>query len=316
MLVFSKVFQTRQQALDFYKSQLSGQKIFVESFESYAQGTSAKVVLEILETKQKIELNATVDSPVGRNAAIERHLGQRAGLFLNVPIQPDMIAPLRSFFTIGNQNNNRADGTATPSRSAAESPATAPSGQNQKIIRPAGKTNRIPFDNIQSMSPDSVMAETDRFIRNAKDSSLYRLFNVLPTVTRPELRSIYNTIVAVLHPDRHPASFSPELCQKLSSAYQIFNDAYQILQNTVERSVYMDVSRDMGKPSGMSLDAYRKWKNDYQIQNGNNIRMAEELVQNASDAQRRGDAQEQAQMLQLALKYDPYCQAARSKLKN
>ena len=306
MLTFSSVFQTRQQALDVYKRQLSGQKFYVESFESYPSGTPAKLILEIVETAQRIELDATVDCGIGRKMAIERHLGQRPGLILNVPIRPEIVAPLRDFFSADNRNAQSV--SQLSNRDISSKPANTP-------VRPPIKNpRRIPFENLQSLSAQDALAEVDRFLSSAKTGSLYVLFNVPQTVERTELRTIYNTLVRVLHPDRYPSSFSAELCGKLSMAYQVLNDAYKILQNATERSVYMDISRQQGKSSGMSLESYRKWQNDYCTQNANNIRMAEELVAKAQEAQRNGDENGYTQTLKLALKYDPYCQAARAKL--
>ena len=312
MLTFSRVFQTRQQALEVYKSQLSGQKIYVESFESYPSGTPAILNLEIVETGQRISLDVTVSCGVGRTMAIECHYGQRAGVLLNVPIGPDRIAPLREFFTAGSPRTNASGSDVV---SAGQSQIRPPESVQKSIVRPAGKsTNRYPFENIQSLEPAQALAEVDRFLDVSKTGSLYMLFNVQPAISRTELRSVYNNVVRVLHPDRYPPSFGAELRSKLSMAYQLFNDAYQVLQNSTERGVYMDVSRAMGRTTGISLETYRKWQNDYRTQNGNNIRMAEELVEKAQEMQRNGDNDGYLQTLGLALKYDPYCQTARAKL--
>jgi hypothetical protein len=243
--------------------------------------------------------------------AIERHYGVRAGVMLNVPIGPDKIAPLREFFMAGSDRSN----SSSAGTSGVRTQVRPPESVQKTIVRPAGKsTNRYPFENIQSLEPAQALAEADRFLDVAKTGSLYMLFNVQPTISRNDLRSVYNNVVRVLHPDRYPASFGAELRSKLSMAYQLFNDAYQVLQNSTERGVYMDVSRALGRINGVSLETYRKWQNDYRTQNGNNIRMAEELVEKAQEMQRSGDNDGYLQTLNLALKCDPYCQTARAKL--
>ena len=304
MLEFSRVFTTRQQALDVYKSQLSGQMIYVESFESYPNGTPAKLSLEISETAQKIVLDAFVDCGIGKKSAIERGFGQRPGLLLKVPIRPEIIEKLRNFFLAGSKGNTAP---VSPNTSKAES------CESNSAVRAPVLQARKPFENIQTASEQDAIAEADRFLSNAKHGSLFSLFNLTNAATRNELRSVYNALVRALHPDRYTPAFGDELRQKLTTAYQIINGAYQILQNSVERSIYMDVSREIGRLSGISLDDYRKWQTEYRNKNANNIHMAEELVTRAQ-TEYKNDENAYNQTLKLALKYDPYCQAARAKL--
>ena len=204
MLSFKRTFQTRQQALDVYRSQLSAQKLFVESFEGYTKGSPVVVSLEIRETEQRIELNGTVERLMGKREAVELGYGQRPGLVLDVPITQDLIAPLRAFFLAQPKGVNSSAPGAPQS-----------SGINKVNERPAA---RIPFENLASCPREQAEQEVERFFELAERGNVYQLFNVRPDVDRKELRRIYNIAVRSLHPDSQSDAFSSEFAEKLDDA--------------------------------------------------------------------------------------------------
>ncbi len=297
MLSFKRTFQTRQQALDVYRSQLSEQKLFVESFEGYPKGSPVVVKLEIRETEQQIELNGTVERLMGKREAVELGYGQRPGLVLDVPITQDLIAPLRAFFLAQSKSGN-----------APAPNATQGSGINKVNERPSA---RIPFENLASCPQEQAEQEVARFFELAERGNVYQLFNVRPDVDRKELRRIYNIAVRSLHPDSQSDAFSSEFAEKLDDAYQIFNEAYQLLQHPVKKAIYQEVSRMANCIGGMSLNSYKAWQEDYRLKNSVNINMADELVLKAKDAIANNASDEAKQCISLALHYDRFNEAAR-----
>ncbi len=291
MITFQRIFQTREQAMDVYKSQLSSQKLYVESFEGYSKGTEVSVSLEIRETSQKVVLRGSVERLMGKKEVMELGFGQRPGLLLSVPITPDVVEPLRAFFLA------QAPKSAAPK--SAESSSTSSS-------------RSIPLENITQCSAEEAVEKVRAFLQLANRGNLYMLFNVPPTVDRQTLRRIYNVVVRTLHPDAHDENFSQELSLLLGEAYQVFNEAYQILQHPIKCAIYMEVSRQARAFGGMSLNAYKKWQEDYRMRNASNIRMSDELVAKAEDELAKGDREHAAQNLQLALQYDPFNENARS----
>ena len=282
MLVFQKVFQTRQAAMDFYKTQLARQQIYVEAFEGAAKGTDAQVKLEIRETQQKIVLNTKVERSIGKKEAADLGYGQRPGIILNLTITQDLIEPLRNFFL--------AQGPARPTATAIK--------------------QRIPFEDISSCTLEQVESQVDQFLAFAEKGNLFQLFNVRPDVERKELRSIYNVVVRVLHPDAHGNEYPENIAHKLEDAYQIFNEAYKILQNPVQSKIYLEISRSNRISDGMSLNDYKKWQSDYRMKNAANIHKADELMSAAEDALMKGDKAAAEQNKLLAMQYDPYNESA------
>ena len=288
MLVFQKVFQTRQAAMDFYKNQLARQQIYVEAFEGAPKGTDAQIKLEIRETQQKIILNTKVERLIGKKEAVELGYGQRPGLILNLTITPDLVEPLRAFFL-----------------------AQAPTRPTAAAIK-----QRIPFEDIASCTLEQVESQVDQFLAFAEKGNLFQLFNVRPNVEKKVLRSIYNIVVRVLHPDAHGNDYPENIAQKLEDAYQIFNDAYKILQNPVQSSIYLEISRANKIPDGMSLNDYKKWQTDYRMRNAANIHKADELMATAEDALMKGNRAAAEQNKKLALQYDPYNESAHAMILN
>ena len=293
---FQRIFQTRQQALDVYKTQLSQQILYVESFEGYSSGTEVIIELEIRETHMKIALNASVARIIGRKEVTELGFGTRPGLLLNVPITPDVVGPLRSFFL------TEASGGTNATVRASSSNSESPKGETRRPREPLSGLNRC--------TPDEALIQVKNFIALAERESLYAMFNVRSDVDRKTLRSIYNSVVRTLHPDSNVAR-DPELAQKLGEAYQLFNEAYQILHHPIQSVIYQEVSKSCRVPDGMSLNAYKKWQSDYSMQNAQNIRMADELVSKAETFKQSGREKEATETLSLALKYDPYHERAR-----
>lgn len=328
MITFQRIFQTRQQAMDVYRSQLSSQKLYVESFEGYPKGSEAKINLEIRETGKKISLSAVVERVMGKKEVMELGYGQRPGILLNVPITPDIVEPFRNFFLPAEQGSGstvRPTAAAakpapqmivrpTAVRPTAASVASKISSQPAEPVRPASAATMpaaIPFEKLASCSPEEAMAEVEDFFRRAESGNIYQLFNVRADYDKKIVRRIYNTVVRVLHPDAQ-ADWSAELSEKLGDAYQILNDVYKILQNPVLNAIYMDISRANRAPGGMSLGAYKKYRADYNLRNAANVRLADELAQKAEDALNRGCMAEAEQHIHLALQYDPFNEAARS----
>ncbi|MBO4350599.1 MAG: J domain-containing protein [Proteobacteria bacterium] len=268
--------------MDFYKAQLARQQIYVEAFEGAPKGTDAQVKLEIRETQQKIVIDTKVERPIGKKEAVELGYGQRPGLILNVTITPDLVEPLRAFFL--------AQGPARPT--------AAPIKQ------------RIPFEDIANCTLEQVEAQVDQFLAFAEKGNLFQLFNVRPNVEKKELRSIYNVVVRVLHPDAHGNDYPENITHKLEDAYQIFNEAYKILQNPVQSKIYLEISRANRIPNGMSLNDYKKWQADYRMKNATNIHKADELMAAAEDALMKGNTAAAEQNKLLALQYDPYNESA------
>lgn len=94
----SRTFQTRAQALEVYRSQLCRQLLFIEVFEAVRPDTPIKVTLRISETDSVIKLAAKAIKMIRKSEAIELGYGTRAGVILDVPITPDIVAPFRAFF--------------------------------------------------------------------------------------------------------------------------------------------------------------------------------------------------------------------------
>ena len=311
MLSFKRIFQTRQQALDAYKTQLSAQCLYVESFEAYRAGTEAEVELQIRETAQKITLNATVERNVGKAEAIEKKYGQRPGTLLHVPITQELVEPLRAFFLAQNAGTQPVQPAkpAQPVQSAKSAQSESPSAQP---VRPVQPTIKSPFDNFQQMSPDEALTTVNRFLKMTETGSLYQLMGIAPNTDRKQMRQIYNSVVRVLHPDRYRKDFTPELMEKLGDAYQIYNEAYLILQSPVKAAIYLDISRNNHQNQGMPLVAYQKFLADYAIKNASNIKIADDFTLKAENALADGDKKIAAQHLKLALQYDPFHEGARS----
>ncbi len=305
MLTFQRVFATRQQALDVYRSQLSGQKLYVESFEGYSKGSEVEVKLEIRETSQKIVLKGTVERVIGKKEVVELGYGQRPGLMLNIPITGDIVQPLRGFFLAQNtQNAQNTKSSSSPVRPSVMRPGSV-------SAKPAA-SDVIPFANIDKCSPEEALSQVDAFLELSEKCSLFSVFNVRSSVDRKELRRIYNIVVRKLHPDSYPESFDAVLTDKLSDAYQVFNEAYKILQHPVLSAIYMDISKQERRFEGMSLPAYKKWLEDYRTRNAANIRLAEDFANKALASE---DAVECEKNLRLALQYDPFNETAREAMK-
>lgn len=281
MLSFKRIFQTQQQALDVYKSQLSRQQIFVEAFEGAPKGTEATIDLSILETGQKIRLKANVERIMGKAEAVQNGYGQRSGLLLNVPITKEIVEPLRTFFLT----------KGTP--------------QAQKLPN-------APFINLNEIDANQAQHDVEFFLKRAENGNLFELFGMRPHDERKVLRAVYNKIVKNLHPDKHRDDFGVELCDKLGDAYQILNEAYKILQHPVACEIYLEISRENGQSNGMSLATYKKFQADYRLKNANAIHMADDLVSKAQTSLEAGQKDEAMLNIKLALKYDKYNEAARS----
>lgn len=322
MITFQRIFQTRQQAMEVYKTQLSSQKLYVESFEGYPRGSEAALYLEIRETGKKITLSAVVERVMGKKEVMELGYGQRPGILLNVPISPDIVEPFRNFFLPSERDvTNAPVRPVTPVRpTAASVSGRAASHVQPSAVSPASPVrpapampSSIPFEKLASCSPEEAEAEVEAFFKRADNGNIYQLFNIRADYDRKTVRKIYNTVVRVLHPDAQSA-WGAELSEKLGDAYQILNDVYKILQNPVLNAIYMDISRANRMPGGMSLNAYKKYKADYDLRNAANVRLANELAQKAEDALGRGCISEAEQHIHLALQYDPFNEAARSVL--
>ncbi|MBQ8037755.1 MAG: J domain-containing protein [Proteobacteria bacterium] len=325
MITFQRIFQTRQQAMDVYRSQLSSQKLYVESFEGYPRGSEAALSLEIRETGKKITLSAVVERVMGKKEVMELGYGQRPGILLNVPISPDIVEPFRNFFLPAEREVASAPvrpvAPVRPTASAVSgmaaphaSPVRPSAVSSASPARPAAAMPlSIPFERLASCTAEEAEAEVEAFFKRADNGNIYQLFNIRADYDRKAVRKIYNTVVRVLHPDAQGA-WSAELSEKLGDAYQIINDVYKILQNPVLNAIYMDISRANRMPGGMSLNAYKKYKADYDLRNAANVRLANELAQKAEDALGRGCISEAEQHIRLALQYDPFNEAARSVL--
>lgn len=295
MLSFKRTFQTQQQALDVYKSQLSTQHLFVESFESAPAGTSVTVTLIVRETDQTIQLPGQVERAMGRSEAISKKYGNTPGLWLSVPITPDLVAPLRAFFL------------AAPT---APKPPVAPATQTP-APSPATSKPRFPFSPLDATSEQDIRRAVDEFLLTAQQGSLHQIFGVPSNTDRQKLRQLYNAGVKNLHPDTHRDELPDALSQRLGDAYQILNEAYKILQHPTAAAIYLDISRQNGKTHGMSLFNYKKFLADYRLKNASNISLAEEFVQKAQAALKAGRQDDARLNIQLALKYDPYNETAR-----
>ncbi|MBR4986105.1 MAG: J domain-containing protein [Proteobacteria bacterium] len=325
MITFQRIFQTRQQALDVYRSQLSSQKLYVESFEGYPKGSEASVSLEIRETGKKISLPAVVERVMGKKEVTELGYGQRPGILLNVPITPDIVEPFRNFFLPGEDRSacapvrptassvSAARGSASPSSPVRPTASSVVSRCPAEPAAPAAPSAppAIPFEKLVSCTPQEAKQEVESFFKRVETGNIYQLFNVRADYDKKTVRRIYNGVVRVLHPDAQ-AEWDAELSEKLGDAYQILNEAYKILQNPVLNAVYMDISRANRAPGGMSLNAYKKYRSDYDLRNAANVRLADELAGKAEDALNRGCVSEAEQHIRLALQYDPYNIAARS----
>lgn len=229
MLSFKRIFATQQQALDVYKSQLSKQKLFVEAFEGAPKGTPVKVALTITETGQSIALDGSVERMMGKSEATQNGFGQRPGLMLDMPITPEIVAPLRAFFL------TKAE-AATP------------------------KLPNAPFMSLSDETATQVEFEVGAFLKKAETGNLFELFGMRPQDDRKILRTVYNRIVKNLHPDKHRSDFSDALSESLGDAYQILNEAYKILQHGVACEIYLEISREVGQHKGMSLAGYKNSK--------------------------------------------------------
>ena len=318
MITFQRIFQKRQQAMDVYKTQLAAQKLYVESFEGYSKGNEVEVQMEIRETGQKVKLNGTVERMVSKKEAMELGYGQRPGLLLNIAITPEVVEPLRTFFL----TEAKAPESAKSSEVVRPVGIVRPAG----VVRPAGivrlagmapvsepsEPPKPPLENINKCSPEQAKKEVKAFLDLADKGNIYQLFNLRSQPERKTLRSIYNTVVRTLHPDSQDESFDGEISDMLDEAYQIFNEAYKILQNPVQSQIYQEVSRSEGKSSGLSLNAYRKWSEDYRLRNAANIRLSDELAAKAETELSNHDKDAAAQNIRLALQYDPYNEKARS----
>ena len=340
MLSFTRIFQTRQQALDVYKTQLSSQFIYVESFEAYSAGTAVLVELQNRENGQNITLNATVERAIGKTEVVEKRFGMRSGLILHVDITPELVSPLRSFFLAGSdapviaKTVTEASAPVQVVRPAAVSHDTQPvrheAVQPVQPVRPAavhpvrpkfasaaspasdGAQVRLPLENLPDLPAATAIRDVGRFCSLAASGSLYRFFNATCQTDRKSLRNAYNKLVRILHPDRHQSGYTEELTEKLIEAYQLLNDAYEILQNPVKNDIYLEVSRLNRAPEGMSLNDYKKFMEDYSTKNAANIRLADDLAVKAEQAMMAGNREVAAKNVNLALQYDPYHEVARA----
>ena len=304
MLSFKRIFKTRQQALEVYKTQLSAQMIYVESFEAYPAGTEVKLELQNSENRQTIVLDAKVERVIGKAEVIEKKFGQRPGLILRVAITQDLIAPMRAFFLA---ESAPAAAPVRPKFAEPVRPKVSDVKSSEEV-----KTTSIPLENLNSLSPSAALAEVNAFLNVVSKGSLYQIFNLRPGADRKQLRGVYNKLVRVLHPDRHESAFGAELIEKLEDAYQIVNEAYESLQNPIKNSIYLEISRANRVPDGMSLNDYKKFLADYRIKNAANISLADELAQKAEQALMAGNKDIAEQNVKLALQYDPYHEGARS----
>ncbi|MBQ9395382.1 MAG: J domain-containing protein [Proteobacteria bacterium] len=318
MITFQRIFQKRQQAMDVYKTQLAAQKLYVESFEGYSKGSEVEVQMEIRETGQKVKLNGTVERMVSKKEAMELGYGQRPGLLVNIVITPEIVEPLRTFFLTEakTSESSRPSEVVRPAGIVRPAGVVRPAG----IVRPAGmqpvsepvEPGKPPLENINKCSPEQAKKEVKDFLGLAETGNIYQLFNLRSQPDRKTLRSIYNTVVRTLHPDSQDEGFSTEVTDMLDEAYQIFNEAYKILQNPVQSQIYQEVSRAEGRSGGLSLNAYRKWNEDYRLRNAANIRLSDELAEKAETALANKEKETAAQNIRLALQYDPYNEKARS----
>ncbi|MCL2326527.1 MAG: hypothetical protein FWC40_08555 [Proteobacteria bacterium] len=303
MHILKRIFQTRDQARDFYRNQLSKHIAFVESFDALPAGTAVSLALQIRESKQSIDLEAKVQRTVGKSEATTKGYGARAGLLLDVAIPPDNADSLQAFFMSGASEPSGSGLSAAVSQAVQSSPAQNISTAPEPIP---------PFANLSAMDATEVAAELDRFFALAQNVGLHRLFGLRENAQRHQIRTVFNAIVRSLHPDTYAAKLPRELCARLEQAYQFVNDAYQILQHPIESIIYMEISKQERAFSGMTLARYQQWLADYRQKNSNNIRLAENLVAQAEASRNGGDIEQARQNLRLALQYDPYCVPARS----
>ena len=314
MLELKRVFQTHQQAMEVYRIQLSKQLLYVETFEGFPKGTEASVHLEIRETGKQIKLLGTVERLMGKKEAMETGFGQRPGLILKLPITPDVVEPLRAFFAAPTGVQSSVS-RPSPVRSASQ---VVRPGQvvrpNQAAEQEAAmpETDEVPFATLSASDPQQASKLISEFLSLAESGSLYRLFNLRTNAERKQIRRVYNIVVRSLHPDAHEEGFSDELTEKLGDCYQVFNEAYQILSHPIRGAIYLDVSKANRVPNGMSLNAYKKWLDDYRMKSATSIRMADDLLQKAEEALSSGHREEAAHHIKLALQYDPYHEGARA----
>lgn len=289
MVMVKRVFQTREQALDVYRSQLSQCLIFIETFEPERVGSVVRVGLEIIETRQSISLEAKVSAVVGKREAVERGYGQRAGMLLEVVLSAEIVEPLRTFFL-----TEAISTRAKPSVGLAEA----------SEIRP--------FSAQCMSSEETASAEVERFLGLTETASLFALFGLGQGVERQQLRLVYNQIVRELHPDAQVLSFNVELKNKLELAYQVLNEVYALLQHPIERAIYLEVSQLEQSPLGLSYTRYKAWQSAYRQEHSANIRMSNTLLERVLESRSLGDHSQAERDLRLALQYDPFNAAARA----
>ncbi len=326
MAELSRIFQTREQAMEIYKTQLARQVLFVEVFEALRAGTEVSLTLAIRETAQKITLKATVERMVRKAEAMEAGYGQRPGVILNVQFTPDVIEPLRAFFLAGTASARPATSSMG---AAAARPATSSMGAAAAAAKPASAAPRIralnaagetidaksqgtPFAKLSERSEEDIKIELSQNEHEALNGNLFALFGLTPTCDRKDIRRVYNELVRSLHPDTYPANLSQETIHRLEAAYQTYNDAYQIIQHNEKRDIYMAVSRKEGRLNGMSLTKYVEWTADYKQRNSSGIELCGQLVEQARECKASGDLDQARQKLALALQYDPFNLDARS----
>jgi len=330
MAELSRIFQTRDQAMEIYKTQLAHQVLFVEVFEALRAGTEVTLTLAIRETAQKITLSATVDKMVRKADAIAAGYGQRPGVMLNVHFTPDIIEPFRAFFLAGANKGASAGSAAAPQRPVSAGVSASASAQRAASATPgvsaapriralnsAGETveskpKGTPFAKLSERTEEDIKAELTQNEQEAEKGNLFALFGLTPTCDRKDIRRVYNELVRSLHPDTYPETLSQETRQRLEAAYQTYNDAYQIIQHNEKRDIYMDVSRKEGRLSGMSLAKYVEWTTDYKQRNSAGIEMCGQLVEQARECKAAGELEQARQKLTLALQYDPFNIDARS----
>ena len=328
MVELNRIFQTRDQALEAYKTQLSHQELFVEVFEALSAGTEVSLTLTIRETKQTITLPATVKKMFRKKEAVEMGYGMRAGVILSIVFTPEIIEPFRAFFLAGAPSSTSSLDRSGEQKGEPHLHQATPLNEPNDLTRrdrtrystvrgpvtklETPKTTQTPFRDLAQKNETDIKVELTRTEQQACSGNLFSLFGLDSRCDRKDIRRVYNEIVRNLHPDTYPVDLSKDTVHRLELAYQTYNDAYQIIQHNVKRDIYMDVSRSEGRPGGLSLEKYVAWQAAYAQKNNAGIQMAASLSAQARESKLAGLMDQARQQLTLALKYDPFCIDARS----
>lgn len=151
-------------------------------------------------------------------------------------------------------------------------------------------------------APEGIVRFVDKAYGLLSSISYYRLLNIKPTASIPEIKKAYYKIASKLHPDLYGKQLDADFKMRLTAVYSRVAEAYKVLSDARRRKLY-DEQLAKGEVR-LTLDAEAKPKLDRpedKIANPN----AKKFYLLGMKSIRSGDAKSGILNLKFALSAEP-----------